>query len=157
VYYKKEAEHVAKMEEILGPRWIWEVNYTQYDCDKARVDREADLERREEESFIQERLDEERERKYEEYIKEKERIHKETIKAFNDKGDEQGLNQYLYEYDNDEYMDDSNYFWESAQSVQQYIDDSKSHEERKKDFEAWQKTPEGQIWDWDIMSKLIYC
>jgi len=154
-YYIKEAEHVAKMEEILGPRWIWEVNYTQYDCEKAREDRYKDLEEREEAAFIQERIDEKREKEYEELCKEKERIHEETIRSFKEKKDEQGLSEYLYEYDNDEYMDDSNYFWESAQSSYQYIEDLKSDEERKKEFEAWQKTLEGQIWDWTEMRKLI--
>ena len=52
-------------------------------------------------------------------------------------------------------MDDSNYFWESAQSSYQYIEDLKSDEERKKEFEAWQKTLEGKIWDWTEMRKLI--
>jgi hypothetical protein len=156
-YYRKEAQHVAKMEEILGPKWIWEVNYTQYDCEKAKNDRIEDLDAREEAAFIQERIDQEIEKIYQEKCKEKERIHEETIRSFKEKKDEAGLREYLYEYEDDEYMDDSNYFWESAQSVQPYIDAYKSHEERIKDFEDWKKTPESQIWNWVEMKKLINC
>jgi hypothetical protein len=145
------------MDEICGPVWFRLVSNTQYDCDKANDIRDEEDAANEERAWQQEQEDERREKEFEEQCKEKDRIHQETIKAFNDKGDEQGLQQYLHECDNDEYMDDSNYFWECAQSAQQYIDDSKSHEERKKDFEVWQKTPEAQVWNWDIMKKLIYC
>ena len=155
-YYRKEGQHIAKMEEILGSRWFTSVSNMQFDCDKAISMRDDENEVNEERAWQQEQEDERRDKEFKEQCKEKDRIHEETIKGLNDKGDKAGLKQYLHERENDEYIDDSDYFWNCAQYTYRHIEDQKIKEERIKKFEAWQKTPEAQLWNWEDMKKLIY-